>query len=203
MWAYHWGAQTKHPDPLGNFPRITPVAFNRDFASTDYYRYIETTDERGLIPVQAGRCLTLGRKVTAAIKNGNPASPDCIADGCAFASAPSYRKGSATAVGTPYMLTIDMEKPAAIAEITLATKLVNGSEGAYRYAIEASADNRHYTRIVDGTQNFLTGYQILTPTDTVTPYRYLRLRVYGLTNVNTGASAMWADGILELAAFGN
>ncbi len=40
--------------------------------------------------------------------------------------------------GAPYMFTIDMQKEAEISEINLSTRLVNGSEAAYKYTIEGS-----------------------------------------------------------------
>lgn len=202
VWSYHWGAQYHHKDDAGNFPRISVAAFNKGFASMDYYRYIEFDDTYGVVPVQMGRYLSLGKPVKAAIQNGNGYSADCITDGCSLASAKQYKKGSATSIGTPYMLTIDLEKPAQLKELIMATNLVNGSEAAYRYDISASQDGNAYTKIVDGTNNWMIGYQILKPTDTETAYRYVRLRVYGITVVKNGNNGSWADGIFELAAFG-
>lgn len=202
VWSYHWGAQYHHKDEAGNFPRISIAAFNEGYASMDYYRYIEMDDKYGLIPVQAGRYLSLGKPVEAIIKNGNGYSADCLTDGCSLASAKSYKKGSVTSIGTPYMLTIDLQKPSALSEITMSTNLVNGSEAAYRYVIEASEDGNSYEQIVDGTNNWMVGYQILKPSDTQTKFRYLRLRVYGITVVKNGNSGTWADGIMEIAAFG-
>ena len=84
----------------------------------------------------------------------------------------------------------------------MSTNLVNGSEVAYRYVMEASEDGNSYEQIVDGTNNWMVGYQILKPSDTQTKFRYLRLRVYGITVVKNGNSGTWADGIMEIAAFG-
>ena len=41
VWSYHWGAQRKYKTPAGNFPRISIAAFNKGYASMDYYRYLE------------------------------------------------------------------------------------------------------------------------------------------------------------------
>ena len=179
VWSYRWGAQFKHKDATGNFPRISVAAFNKGFASMDYYRYIEMDDNYGLIPVQMGKYVSLNKPVKAAVKNGNGYSADCITDGCSMASARAYKKGSSTSVGTPYMLTVNLEKATPLKEILLSTNMVNGSEAAYKYVIEASADGNMFKRIVDGTTNVLPGFLVLTPADTDTPYQYVRIRVYG------------------------
>ena len=202
VWSYRWGAQFKHKDPTGNFPRISVAAFNKGYASMDFYRYIEMDGDYGLIPVQMGKYVSLGKPVKAAVKNGNGYSADCITDGCSTASAPAYKKGSSTSIGTPYMLTVDLGKATPLSEIQLSTNMVNGSEAAYKFIIEASSDGSQFKRIVDGTSNILPGFLVLTPNDTTTAYQYVRIRVYGMTNLNTGSSANWADGILELAVFG-
>ena len=58
VWRYHWGAQRKYKTPDGNFPRISIAAFNKGYASMDYYRYLEFNDNYGIIPVQNGKNLT-------------------------------------------------------------------------------------------------------------------------------------------------
>lgn len=55
VWSYHWGAQRKYKTPAGNFPRISIAAFNKRYASMDYYRYLEFSDKYGIIPVQNGK----------------------------------------------------------------------------------------------------------------------------------------------------
>ena len=99
------------------------------------------------------------------------------------------------------MFTIDMQKKARISEINLSTRLVNGSEAAYKYTIEGSQDGKNYKMLVDGRQNWQVGFLILNIEDP-SAYRYLRLRVYGIVNVHKGNSATWADGIYEFTAFG-
>ena len=51
------------------------------------------------------------------------------------------------------MFTIDMQKEAVISEINLSTRLVNGSEAAYKYTIEGSRDGKSYKMLVDGKLN--------------------------------------------------
>ena len=112
-----------------------------------------------------------------------------------------FQKSSNAATGSPYMFTIDMQKEAVISEIYLSTRLVNGSEAAYKYTIEGSRDGKSYKMLVDGKLNWQVGFLILNIEDP-SLYRYLRLRVYGVVNVHKNNSAMWADGIYEFAAYG-
>lgn len=201
VWSYHWGAQRKYKTPNGNFPRISIASFNSGYASMDYYRYVEFSDEYGIIPVQNGKNLTLNAPVTSAVHEAKGIKADCITDGASLESSAYFQKSPDETIGTPYMLTVDMQKKAMISEINLSTRLVNGSEAAYKYTIEGSADGKNYTMLVDGRQNWQIGFLILNIEDR-TPYRYLRLRIYNVVNVHQNNSAMWADGIYELAAFG-
>ncbi len=201
VWSYHWGAQYNHPDPDGNFPRISVAAFNHGYASMDYYRYLEFDEKYGIIPVQSGENLTLGAPVTSQVKGVEGIPPSCLTDGVALSSAPSFQKSSNSALGAPYLFVIDMQKPAVISEINLATKLINGSEAAYRYTIEGSTDGKSYTMLVNGKTNWVAGFQIL-PIADKQAYRYLRLRVYDVVSLHQNKSVMWADGIYEFTAFG-
>ena len=201
VWSYHWGAQRKYKTPDGNFPRISIAAFNKGYASMDYYRYLEFSDKYGIIPVQNGKNLTLNVPVTAAVPGARGIKADCITDGACTESSAYFQKSSNAATGSPYMFTIDMQKEAVISEINLSTRLVNGSEAAYKYTIEGSRDGKSYKMLVDGKLNWQVGFLILNIEDP-SLYRYLRLRVYGVVNVHKNNSAMWADGIYEFAAYG-
>ncbi len=201
VWSYHWGAQRKYKTPDGNFPRISIAAFNKGYASMDYYRYVEFNEQYGLIPVQNGKNLTLNTSVKATVPGVKGVKADCITDGADFDSSVYFQKSSNAPTGAPYMFIIDMQKEAKISEINLSTRLVNGSEAAYKYTIEGSTDGKSYKMLVDGRQNWQVGFLILNIEDP-TSYKYLRLRVYGIVNVHKGNSAMWADGIYEFAAFG-
>jgi len=201
VWSYHWGAQRKYKTPDGNFPRISIAAFNNGYASMDYYRYLEFNDKYGIIPVQNGKNLTLNVSVTSAVPGTKGIKADCITDGADFDSSAYFQKSSNAATGVPYMFTIDMQKEARISEINLSTRLVNGSEAAYKYTIEGSLDGKSYKMLVDGRTSWQLGFLILNIEDPAS-YRYLRLRVYGVVNVHKGNSAMWADGIYEFTAFG-
>ena len=196
VWSYHWGAQYHHKDPDGNFPRISVAKFNKGYASMDYYRYIEFHDSYGIVPVQNGRNLTLNAPVSTTTVGANPHTASCITDGADMNSSVYFQNST-----YPYVLTIDMQKKAKISELNLSTKLVNGSETAYKYTIEGSVDGEHFQTLVDGTDNWQVGFQILPVTDS-SAYRYLRLTVLRIINVHNNNPATWADGVYELTAYG-
>ena len=133
VWSYHWGAQRKYKTPDGNFPRISIAAFNKGYASMDYYRFVEFNEQYGLIPIQNGKNLTLNTPVKSMVSGVKGIKADCITDGADLDSSSYFQKSSNTPTGTPYMFIIDMQKEAKISEINLATRLVNGSEAAYKY----------------------------------------------------------------------
>lgn len=201
IWSYHWGAQRKYKTPAGNFPRVSIATFNKGYASMDYYRYLEFNDKYGIIPIQNGKNLTLNTPVSSMVPGTKGVTPACITDGADLESSIYFQKSSNAPVGNPYILIIDMQKKAIISEINLSTRLVNGSEAAYKYTIEGSSDGKSYKMLVDGRTNWQVGFLILNNEDP-TPYQYLRLRVYGVVNVHKGNSAMWADGIYEFTVFG-
>ncbi len=76
----------------------------------------------------------------------------------------------------------------------------------FKYSIKRNDEKKNGNKDWVITESFskdvLPGYLILEPSDKQTAFQYVRIRVYGMVNLNTGASANWADGILELAAFG-
>jgi hypothetical protein len=196
LWSYHWGAQYHHKDPDGNFPRISVVSFNEGYASMDYYRYVEFHEKYGLIPVQVGKNLTMNAPVKASVAAAKGGIADCVTDGASLSSSCYFQS-----VSYPYSLTIDMTRKSIISEINLSTRLVNGSETAYKYTIEGSLDGENYKILYDGTDNWQVGFQILDIKDQ-TAYRYLRLNVLRVINVHNNNSATWAEGIYEFVAFG-
>lgn len=200
-WSYHWGAQREHKTPAGNFPRVTILAFNNGVATMAYFRYVEFNDEHGVIPVQNGRILSLNCPVTAEIRGTNGVQAKCINDGAMCESSEYFKKNANAALGKPYMFTFDFQNNVNLSEINFATRLVNGSECAYHYTIEGSADNKKFDMLVDGRTNWGVGFQIH-DLAAETPYRYLRLRVYDVVSVRKGNSQPWADGIYELTAYG-
>lgn len=200
-WSYHWGAQRKYKTPAGNFPRITMLAFNKGTASMPFFRYVAFNDVHGVIPVQNGRNLSLHKPVISTVKGSNGIHPACITDGAMCESSDYFKKSSSTAFGKPYIMTIDLGDDAYLSEIDFTTRLVNGSECAYKYTIEGSSDNKAFDMLVDGRNNQGVGFQI-SDIESGKPYRYIRLRVYDIVSVHKGNSQPWADGIYELTTYG-
>lgn len=195
--SYHWGAQCHHKDPNGNFARISVLSFNHGYASMDYYSYLEFDDKYGIIPVQNGKRLTQDATATAIYASGQEESGiACLTDGADMNSSASFKGGEC-----PFSIVIDLKKEACISEVNISTHLVNGSETAYKYTLEGSKDGKNYTLLVDGSDNWMTGFQILRFDDT-TPYRYLRMNVSDVVNVHNGNRAMWAEGIYEINVLG-
>lgn len=200
-WSYHWGAQRKYKTPAGNFPRITMLAFNHGSASMAYFRHIEFNEKYGVIPIQNGKNLTLHKSVTSKVKGSDGIKASCITDGAMCESSDYFKKSASSAFGQPYILTIDMENPVTLSEINLATRLVNGSECAFKYTIEGSLDNQAFDMLVDGRNSWEVGF-IIKDVESTKTYRYLRLRIFDITSVHKGNSQNWADGIYELTAYG-
>jgi hypothetical protein len=197
MHGYQWGAQYIHKKPEGNFSRLLIVNFKAGYASMEYYSTLEYHEKHGLIPVQAGRNLTIGKKVSATSADNDHREPSTITDGADLTSSDFFKAGS-----YPYSLTIDMEEAAKIAEITFSTKLVGGSETAYKYTIEASLDGKNYRTIVNNMENWQVGFKI-TKIEDQSPYQYIRLNVHNIVNVHNNNTAEWADGVVEITAFGS
>ena len=197
MHGYHWGAQYIHKEPKGNFARLLVVNFNAGYASMEYYSTLEYHEKYGLIPVQAGRNLTWGKTVTATSADTDNGRTSSVTDGADLNSSDFFKGGS-----YPYSLTIDMQQKAKIAEIDFSTKLTGGSETAYKYTIEVSLDGKNYKTVVDNLDNWQVGFHIL-KMENPSPCRYIRLNVHSIINVHNNNPAEWADGIVEIAAFGS
>lgn len=196
LWSYHWGAQRDHKDAYGNFPRVTPISFNDGFASLDYYRWLEFNDKYGIIPVQNGRNLSQGCPVTATVASTGDGKAECIVDGADLTSSPSFQGAR-----MPYSVTIDLQRERELSEVNISTKLINGSEAAYKYTLEGSVDGENFTPLVDGQNNWSVGFLIL-PIDSKSPCRYLRFTVSNVISVKKNNPVSWADGIYEIVAFG-
>lgn len=204
LYAYRWGAQFDNPEPTGNYPRLLPVSFNDGFATAEYYSTVENYPSIGLVPVQAGRSVSLGADVSVTV-DGASANNDerVITDGADLAGSGFFRSGDeGSSTAYPFDVVIDLGTPARIAEIDTTTFLHNGSEAAYKYTISGSQDGGTYTPLADRTTNARVGYLIDPVTDS-TPYRFVKVTVLGVTKVkDSGSVTGWGDGIYEVAAFG-
>jgi hypothetical protein len=197
-YGYHWGNQYHHKEGSDyNYTRLMPLAFNGDFVAANYFSEVAYYPTHGLVGIQAGRLLSQGAPVVVSSADAVYGNKYFVNDGADSESAGYFRAGA-----YPYNLLLDLKKSAIIKEVNLITNLVNGSETAYKYTVEGSADGLIYTMISDNSSNWSVGFTINTITDS-TAYRYIRFTVNGIVNVSNGdASATWADGVIELAVFG-
>ncbi|WP_018750585.1 chitobiase/beta-hexosaminidase C-terminal domain-containing protein [Paenibacillus sanguinis] len=192
--GYHWGAQyaDNYKDPMGTYARLFPTVFHNGIATSEWFHQLDKHPEYGMIPVQAGQFLSLGKKAVAS--GGVDAT--AVTDGADLATAARVSHST-----LPYDLVIDLEQPAQLSEINLTTRLVGGSDVAYRYTLEGSLDQENWSILADGSENNVVGFVTHALSD-ASRYRYVRLTVNQIINVHNGQSAVWADGVIELAVFG-
>jgi hypothetical protein len=192
--GFHWGAQyaTNYKDPMGTYARLAPMVFHNGIATADWFKQLDLDPVHGMIPVQAGQYLSLGKNAT----DSQGLDAKAVTDGSDLATAPRVQH---SALG--YNIVIDLEQNALLSEINLTTRVVLGSDAVYRYKLEGSADKSSWTQLVDGSANNVVGFVTNPITDTG-HYRYVRLTVSNIINVHNGQVATWADGIIELAVYG-
>ena len=203
MVGYRWGAQWKYPESQ-NSARVLPLSFDGDYASYDLYQQVDYREDgsgagagSAIVPVQAGENLSLGKPVRAAAAT-SPNQASTANDGIDD-DVDNYYMPTADAV--PFSWEVDLKQAAKISRVNLTTKLVKGSETYYKYTIEGSLDRKNYTMLYDGTGNQIIGFRSDAITDN-NPYRYLRVTVSGITNIQNSNSATWARGINEVTVLG-
>jgi hypothetical protein len=197
-WGYRWAANWTGSSREGaNIQRLSVLAINGDFSAAEYFSEINDYEDYGLVGIQPGRYISLGAPVTVTVPGtAQYANPAYITDGGDMSNS-GYFRGSAY----PYYVTIDLGTPSVLKEINLTSHIVGGSETAYMYVYEGSTDGETWVEILNMDNNFKPGFTIDEISDT-TPYRYLKVTVYGVRNVQNNQSANWAEGIIEVAVYG-
>lgn len=192
--GFHWGEQyaANFKDPMGTYARLIPMVFHNGVATADWFYQLDLDPTYGMIPVQSGQNLSLGKKAT----DSQGLDAKAVTDGADLSSSPWVQHG---ALG--YNIVIDLEQAAKLSEINLTTRVVLGSDAVYRYKLEGSKDNQSWTPLADGSANNVVGF-VTNPIADTGHYRYIRLTVSNIINVHNGQGATWADGIIELAVFG-
>lgn len=202
MMANRWGANWKHPEPT-NSQRMLPISFNAGWASYDFFETVDYDDERGIVtPVQHGRIVSVDKPVSA-----SSLSTDAPGEDVTFAASKAndgldsnvdnYFKSGAT----PFTWEVDLRGAFRLDRVNLTTKLVNGSETAYDYAVEGSLDHKTYVSLGDASGNTSVGFTTHEIT-TDSPIRYVRVSVDSVTNVQNGNGAAWARGFSEVTVYG-
>jgi|GEM_PF-1454521 len=192
--GYHWGAQyaENFKDPMGTYSRLFPVVLHDGIMTGDWFHQLDWNDDYGIIPVQAGQYLSLGKKAT----DSHGLDATAVTDGLDLSTSPRVQHSS-----LPYSIVVDLEGAAKLSEINFTTRIVMGSDAVYRFTLEGSMDNENWTQLVDGSENNVVGF-ITNPIADTGHYRYVRLTVNNIINVHTNQNATWADGMIELAVFG-
>jgi hypothetical protein len=202
LWGYRWAANwtegSNYSQENANVQRLSVLTINGDFSASEYFSQIAWYPDWGLVGIQPGRYLSLGAPVTVStLGEGVNANPAFITDGGDMSNS-GYFKGN----GYPYDAEIDLGAPAVLREINLTVyHYPTGSDSAVHYLYAGSEDGETWTTLADQSANHKPGFTMDEITDP-TPYRYLKITVYGATNVRNGSSANWAEGIIELAVFG-
>jgi len=208
MWGYRWAnnwstfSRETAANNGGNRQRLAPVVFNGNFVGSAFFSHVAQYEDYGLIGVQAGRYVSLGKPVTVGAVPPNPAAPPMddytkITNGRENADSGFFRS-----LFFPYELVVDFESPAVIKEINLTHHLVKGSDIAYRYRYYGSNDQQTWTELYDGYNNVRPGFLVDYITDSAA-YRYVKIEVFEPRNAaQTGADAGWSEGIISLAVYG-
>jgi hypothetical protein len=200
LYGYRWANQFPAHTEGANSLRLTTLSMSNSFATAEYFSEIEYYPDYGLVGVQPGQNLSFNARATASSTSAAAANADVamVIDGADLASS-----GHFMGAAIPYNIVVDLRRLAKIREINLSTRNVGGSEGAFKYTIDASINGKDYTQIVDASANWVAGFTIHKISNT-TSYRFVRLNVTGILNVNNSDAniASWADGIIELAIFG-
>jgi hypothetical protein len=199
-WAANWPNSAKEN---ANYVRSMTLEFSGNFAAAEYFQRIAFYPAHGYVGIQNGRFLSLGKPVKVTDSTGTDTYTNSwvVTDGFDMVD----NKGRFTHA-TPVEIVVDLETSATIKETTLITYMMGGSEGAFHYIVSGSIDGETFTVLVDHSdtdKNWAPGFVSDTYSGT-TPYRYVKLNVTGITNVNNSSGiSSWASGIYEFVVYGN
>lgn len=224
MLANRWSQGWRYPDPaiptdnyLGTSgiafaQRMLPIVFKNGYAFYDYYPLIKYDYDQGLvIPVQKGKLLSINCSTagTSTASSGNPAS--LAVDGksyAASASSPSRGtyNGYLPSESAAYTFVVRLDELAYIKQVDVTFRNYNGSESASQYTIDASVGGTDWITIKDKSSNYIIGFNENIIDDDVSSaakYRYVRVKVTAINDVNHGTSgAWWTRGIHEISVYG-
>lgn len=191
--GYHCGGQfgDRHYD------RFWPTAINEGIATGSWFSRIDYHPVYGGIAVQSGKYLSLGKTAVAEDTDTADLDAGMVTDGGELQT--SQKLDAVDKL--PYSVTVDLEEPCVLSEISFATGLVVGSTALTSYTMEGSLDGSDWTLLVDGRDNRSPGF-VSDRIEDNEPYRYVRMTVDKVTNMNNNQSALWAGKLIELAVYG-
>jgi hypothetical protein len=100
----------------------------------------------------------------------------------------------------PFFWQVDLEHQCDLSWAGFSFRTVSGSMSAYLFTVSGSTDNVTWTQLVDNTKDTLPGYKAH---ELEGRYRYVRLNVSSIWDVEHNASATWLAGVHEVTVNGN
>ncbi|KUJ08644.1 uncharacterized protein LY89DRAFT_763951 [Mollisia scopiformis] len=202
MMADRWGAEWAPPEE-SNSQRMLPISFGNGYATYGFYETIKyNVTSGGIVPVQSGKILSIGKPVS-----DSGLSTDAPGDAVTYAASKAndgiqtdednYFKSNFV----PFWWQVDLQTNASISQIDMTTNLVKGSETYYGYTIMASWDGSYYIQLVDGSTNTAVGF-VSNKISSTYKFRYIKVNVYRVVNVQNGGEADWARGVDEIMVYG-
>lgn len=190
--GYNWGQSGGWRK--NNYQIFFHLAINDGIATGNWCYRMEYHPYWGAIAVQSGELVSLGKKATVEGKDA-----PLITDNTQLQSS------QVTEVEKlPYDIVIDLEKPTVISEVNLTTDIYMGSVCASYFKVYGSNDGSSWTQISDVTSDdyddgaFRVGW-----VDDKTPYRYVKVNVIDVKNIQSGGgTALWGGKPLEVAVYG-
>ncbi|MBW0472602.1 hypothetical protein O181_012317 [Austropuccinia psidii MF-1] len=198
MRANRWSANWKQPE-RSNRQIILPIAFAHGYASYHFYpllRYLDDEEMGGVYGVQNGKILSIGANMLGG--SGERAHPRSQAADGILLAANNFFKPQAV----PFTYGLDLKEPRTLTQLSLTTRLIGGSETYYKFRVEACETRLgQFVILSDQLNNTAVGFVVTRIFDTKA-YRYVRLVVQEIVNVQNGKNANNFAGITELVIYG-
>lgn len=189
-WMFGWAGT-----PNGTTEeRLLPVWFSEGYAFYDYFdQVLYSTTEDIVVPVQNGRLLSQGKPATAQTAAGaNPAS---------YANDGNYHtEWIGTSGSWPHWWQVDLGSVQPLTNVQISWWMQKGSEGFYKYKIETSTDNVHWTVALDRTHN--TAYGFTSDTLSHAAARYVRIQMLNAT-LHNNPNNWYTPRLWEVKIFGS
>ncbi|KAE9966938.1 hypothetical protein EG328_008509 [Venturia inaequalis] len=193
MRANRWAAQWKYKEP-SNRQIIMPISLQNGAANYHYYEEIMYKDGEGVYGVQPGRIVSREKPTRS---NGAAAgSAEKIANNGVETDANSMF----VPAKVPFFWDVELDAPKKITRVHLLTKLTGGSETAYKFNVLGSADGKSWEKLADQSKNTVVGF-VDSEIQSGKSWKWVRVDVLGIMNVNNGNEANWAKGVLEVTVF--
>lgn len=196
MAANRWAANWAKPE-ASNRQILLPISFSNGLASYSFYETLSYSDDTGVvIGVQNGKVLSVGKTATSS-GAASGSSPSVANDGTQ-----DDPNGLFTPSGVPFWWQVDLGQAHTITQVDLTPRQVGGSETYLQYTISGSNDWQSFTQIADESGNTAVGFRSSKISASGT-YRYIRVNVEKVINIQNGNEADWAVGIHEILVYGN